>query len=106
MLSRIQDKSSDESVAESVLEVAESGEVVFVKRRAGFDFDADDSSVGGFEDGVDVDFVFGAVVPEGGAFVVPGELARQFHEYEVLEDGAGGAARVGKSGGSLAEEVA
>lgn len=73
MLSGIEDESGDESAAESVVEVAESGEVVFVKGRAGFDFDADDSSVGGFEDGVDFDFVFGAVVPEGGAFFVPGK---------------------------------
>jgi hypothetical protein len=86
MLSGIENESGDESVAEPVLEVEESGEVVLVKGRAGFDFDADDSSVGRFENGVDFDSVFGAVVPEAGAFVVPGEFARQFHEYEILKE--------------------
>jgi hypothetical protein len=79
-----EDKPGYESVAESVLEVAECGEVVLMKGCPGIDFDTDDSAVGGFENGVDFDFVFGAVVPAGGAFVVPGELAGQLHEYGSL----------------------
>jgi len=56
-------------------EVAQSGEVLGSDGGSCFDFDGDDPAVGGFDDGVYFDVVFGAVVVEAGSLCGPGELA-------------------------------
>jgi hypothetical protein len=61
--------------AQSLGEVAQTGQVPGADGGAGFHLDGDHAVVRGFQDGIYLDLVFGAVVVEAGAFRTPGELA-------------------------------
>lgn len=63
-------------------QVAEAGQVLAADGGAGFHLNGDQSAVGGFQDGVHLDAIPGAVVVQPGTPLRPGELAGQFHQHE------------------------
>jgi hypothetical protein len=88
-----------------VAEVAQAGQVFAADGCPGLDFDGDHPAVGGFQDGVYLDLVLGAVVVEPRAFLGPGELAGEFHQHECLDHGSRCSVGLAEAGGVLAEQV-
>jgi hypothetical protein len=88
-----------------VAEVAQAGQVPAANGRPGLYLDGDYPAIRGFQNGVYLDLVFGAVVIEVRAFLGPGELAGMFHKYECLDHWSRCAVGLGEAGGVLAEQV-
>jgi hypothetical protein len=67
-----------------------------------FNLDGYHPGVWGFEDGIYLHPVLGAVVMEAGPFGTPGELAGQFHQHEGLDHRPCCSVRFAEVGGVLA----
>src|SRR5882757_498243 len=87
-------------------QITQACEVFGAHRRAGFDLYSDHPAVRRLDDGVNFLLVFGAVVIQSSALLGPGELAGEFHDYEVLHHRSCGTARLAQSHGVLTDQMA
>ncbi len=90
LLSGVEDVSGYQPRAQSLGKVAQAGQVFAADGGSGLHLDGDHPAVRGFQDGVYLGLVLGAVVMQARAFLAPGELAGQFHQHERLDHGSGG----------------